>query len=111
MFLKKHIFTWIGTPIGITSEDASHLSNCQFEAHFYKYVVIYNVTTPCNPQSNVEVSNRDIKNILSKIVYILRTNWSSKLDVTLWADQTYFKSHIEMSSNKLIFGKASNLPV
>ncbi|WMV58952.1 hypothetical protein MTR67_052337 [Solanum verrucosum] len=112
-FLKKYIFTRFGTPRAIISDDGSHFCNRQFEALFSKYRVKHKVATPYHPQSSgqVEMSNMEIKNILSKIVNIHRTNWSSKLDDVIWAHQTTFKSPIDMSSYKLIFGKASHLPV
>ncbi|KAE8712804.1 hypothetical protein F3Y22_tig00110223pilonHSYRG00028 [Hibiscus syriacus] len=60
--------------------------------------------------AKAEVSNREVKQILEKVVNPRRKDWSPKLDEALWAYRTEFKIPLGMSPFKMIYGKACHIP-
>ncbi|GJU21879.1 reverse transcriptase domain-containing protein [Tanacetum coccineum] len=66
-----------------------------------------------HPQTSgqVEVSNRGLKRILERTVGQNRASWSDKLDDTLWAFRTAYKTPIGCTSYKLVYRKACHLPI
>ncbi|XP_070029294.1 uncharacterized protein [Nicotiana sylvestris] len=112
-FLKKNNFTRFGTPCAIISDGGPHFCNKYFDTLLSKYSVTHKITAPYYPQASgqVEVSNREIKSILSKIVNDNRMNWSKKLDDALWAYLTAYKIPIVTSPYRLVLGKSCHIPM
>nr|XP_025627945.1 uncharacterized protein LOC112721084 [Arachis hypogaea] len=62
-------------------------------------------------QRQVEVSNRELKWILEKILIASRKDWVKKIDDALWAYRKAFKTPISMSSYQLVYDKTCHLLV
>ena len=112
-FFTICIFARYSFPRAIISDGGSHFNNAHFWALLKKYEVYHRITTPYHPQMNgqVEVSNREVKSILKKIIRPDGKDWAHKLPDALWAYRTAYKTPIEMSPFRLIFGKACHFPV
>ncbi|KAK8562062.1 hypothetical protein V6N12_049115 [Hibiscus sabdariffa] len=69
-FLHKHIFTRFGVPRAIIGDEGTHFDNKSIAKAAQKYGIRHKIATAYHPQTNgqAEVSNREIKQILEKVV-------------------------------------------
>nr|GEU48803.1 DNA-directed DNA polymerase [Tanacetum cinerariifolium] len=91
----------------------THFYNEQFAKAMLKYGVTHRLSTAYNPQTSgqVEVLNRGLKCILERTVGENCASWSEKLEDTLWAFRTAYKTPIRCTPYKLVYGKSCHLPI
>nr|GEY43342.1 reverse transcriptase domain-containing protein [Tanacetum cinerariifolium] len=111
-FLKS-LFARFGSPRAIISDRGTHFCNDQFAKVMLKYGVTHRFSIAYHPQTSgqVEVSNHDLKRILERTIGENRASWSDKLDDSLWAFRTTYKTPIGCTPYKLVYGKACHLPI
>ena len=86
-FIQRNIFSRYGAPRTIISDKGSHFANKLFAKLLSIYEVKHVMGLAYHLQSNgqVEISNREIKNILEKTIYTSRKELLVKLDDAIWA--------------------------
>ena len=95
-FIQRNILSRIGAPRTIISNEGSNFANKLFEKLMNIYGVIHVMGLAYHPQLNgqAEISNKEIKNILEKIVNACIKDWSTKLDDALWAYRTAYNWNV-----------------
>nr|GFA01009.1 hypothetical protein [Tanacetum cinerariifolium] len=111
-FLKSR-FARFGSPRAIISDRSTHFCNEQFAKVMLKYRVTHRLSIAYHLQTSgqVKVSNRGLKRILERTIGENRASWSDKLDDALCAFSTAYKTPIECTPYKLVYGKACHLPI
>nr|GFC11249.1 reverse transcriptase domain-containing protein [Tanacetum cinerariifolium] len=102
------LFTRFGTPRAIISDRGTHFCNDKFAKVISKYGVTHRLTTAYHPQTSgqVETSNRGLKRILKRTVRENRASGFEKLEDSLWAFRTAYKTPIGCTPYKLVYGKS-----
>jgi transposase InsO family protein len=110
---EEIIFPRFRVPRIVISDGGSHFIDKRFEQYLLKHGVRHNVATPYHPQTSGqgETSNKQLKNILQKIVNEIGTARKDKLPNALWAYRIAYKTPIGMSPYQLVYGKTCHLLV
>jgi len=110
---EEIIFPRFGTPGMVISDGGTHFTDKKFHLYLQTHGIQHNVATPYPPQTSgqAETSNKQIKNILQKIVNEMGTLWRDQLPNALWAYGTAYKTPLGMSPYQLVYGKTCHLPV
>ena len=76
------------------------------------YSIEHHKSSPYRPQTNgaVEVANKNIKNILAKMVVTYK-DWAKKLPFSLWGYNTSICASTRATPYSLVYGSEAVLPI
>ena len=110
---EEIIFPRFGVPRMVISDGGTHFTDKNFHHYLMKHGIGHNIAIPYHRQTSgqVEISNKQIKNILQKTINKMGTAWKDRLPDALWAYRTAYKTTLGMSPYQLVYGKTYHLPV
>jgi transposase InsO family protein len=93
-FLEEKIITRFGVPAKITTDNAKAFSLVALNEFCFKYGIILSHSSNYYPQGNglAESNNKNIKNIVKKILGENKKSWDNKIKYALWDDRTTTKT-------------------
>jgi transposase InsO family protein len=105
-FLEDRIITRFDAPAKITTNNAKAFSSLALANFFFKYGIVLSHSSNYYPQGNglVESNNKNLMNIVKKIVGENKKAWDSKIKYALWEDRITTKTSIGKTPFELVYG-------
>ncbi|XP_059065757.1 uncharacterized protein LOC131857346 [Cryptomeria japonica] len=110
-FIKENIVVHFGVPSKIVTDKAANFSSYEISMFCYDHGISLVHSSDYYPQGNghVESSNKNLINIMKKLVSENAKDWHKRLYEALWADRTSPKREISMSPFELVYGVGAQL--
>lgn len=88
-FIKENILVRFGVPIKLVMDNTSYFSSIEITDFYFEYGITVGHSFDYFPQGNgqAEYSNKNLINIVNKLVLDSQKNWHKKINEALWADR------------------------
>jgi len=112
-FLRENIFYKFGYPRELVTDQGSQFTSNLIEDLLAHHKIKHRTSTPYHPQANgqVEVTNRALEGILTKVVSSSRKDWADRLVEATWAYNTTWKTTTSFTPYELVYGKRALLSI
>ncbi|MCY6524890.1 DDE-type integrase/transposase/recombinase, partial [Actinobacillus pleuropneumoniae] len=112
-FLRENIFYKFGYPRELVTDQGSQFTSNLVEDLLAHHKIKHRTSTPYHPQANgqVEVTNRALEGILTKVVSSNRKDWADCLVEATWAYNTTWKTTTGFTPYELVYGKKALLSI
>eukprot|EP00253_Pinus_taeda_P003803 PITA_03803 len=112
-FLRENIFYKFGYPREIVTDQGIQFTSNLIEDLLAHHIIKHRTSTPYHSQANgqVEVTNRALEGILTKVVSSSRKDWADRLVEATWAYNTTRKTTTSFTPYELVYGKRTLLSI
>ena len=112
-FLLNNIMQRFGALSFLVSDQIPQFMSKMIKQFVDHYQIKHKKASPYHPQTSgqVEVTNRELKNILTKIVASHKKDWADRLPKAVWAYNITWKSTTRFTPYELVYGKKPLLPI
>ena len=112
MFLTENIISRFGIPDFIIFDNAKYLSSIKLTGFSLEYGIKLKHSANYYPQGNglAESTNKNLVNLIKKIIDQHPRSWHAKLPLALWADRITPKESIKNSPFFLVYGQEAIFP-
>jgi hypothetical protein len=112
-FLEDRIITRFGVPSKITTDNAKAFSSHAMVKFCFKYGIVLSHSSNYYPQGNglAESGNKNLMNILKKVVGENKKSWDRKIKYAVWADRITTKTSTGRTPFELVYGLEAKLLV
>eukprot|EP00253_Pinus_taeda_P014627 PITA_14627 len=110
---RENIFDKFGYPRELVTDQGSQFTSNLIEDFLAHHKIKHRTSTPYHPQANgqVEVTNRALEGILTKVVSSSRKDWADCLVEATWAYNTTWKTTTGFTPYELVYGKKALLSI
>lgn len=111
--LRENVFYKFGYPRELVTDQGNEFTSNMIEDLLIHHKMKHRTSTPYHPQANrkVEVTNRTLEGILTKVVSSSRKDWAESLLEKTWAYNTTWKTTAGFTPYELVYGKNALLSI
>eukprot|EP00253_Pinus_taeda_P026606 PITA_26606 len=112
-FIRENVFYKFGYPRELVANQGSQFTSNMIEDLLSQHEIKHRTSTPYHPQANgqVEVTNRALEAILTKLVNSSRKGWADRLVKATWVYNTTWKTTTRFTPYELVYGKKALLSI
>ena len=107
--LRENVLYKFGYPRELVTDQRSHFTSNMIEDLFRQHTIKHKTSTPYHLQANgkVEVTNRALEGILTKVVSSNRKDWADRLVEATWA----YNTTTRFTPYEIVYGKNALLSI